>query len=173
MTPVFQTIVDKDHGNCMQAVIASLFDLPLEEVPNFKAISDDGKTNYFMEMMKFYRSRGYSDLCCINKRDDLGKGTELLRKVAKLDGGVNGYIYAGVPSQTFDGVGHAVIVDLDLNIVHDPNPNQLAMTLKPEDVEAIYITKNCIIGKTGEVFTFEEWEKLTEEEQQQNIWNNN
>lgn len=35
MKKVFQTIVDKDHGNCMQAVVASLFELELDDVPNF------------------------------------------------------------------------------------------------------------------------------------------
>ena len=35
MKKVYQTIVDKGLGNCMQAVIASLLDLELIEVPNF------------------------------------------------------------------------------------------------------------------------------------------
>ena len=35
MTKAYQTIIDKSHGNCMQAAVASLFDKKLEEVPNF------------------------------------------------------------------------------------------------------------------------------------------
>ena len=31
----FQTVVNKGNGNCMQAAIASLLDLELEDVPNF------------------------------------------------------------------------------------------------------------------------------------------
>jgi len=35
MKKVFQTRVSKENGNCAQAVIASLFELRLEEVPDF------------------------------------------------------------------------------------------------------------------------------------------
>lgn len=35
MIKVYQTMVDRGHGNCMQAVIASLLEKPLEEVPRF------------------------------------------------------------------------------------------------------------------------------------------
>lgn len=46
MTPVTQTILhdpeNGQHGNCMQAALASLFDLPIEQVPHFGyGLSDD------------------------------------------------------------------------------------------------------------------------------------
>jgi len=167
MKKVFQTIIDTKRGNCMQAVVASLFDLPLEDVPNFIEISSTEDTNYFMVMRKFFAERGYNNLCCVNKTED--KDTELLKKIAKFDGGVNGYLYASVPSQTFENVFHSVVIDTDLNIVHDPNPNQLALNLKPEDVVDIQITKQLIIGKTGKLFTEEEWDLITEEERSANI----
>ena len=78
MKKVFQTIVDKRHGNCMQAAVASLFDLELEEVPNFIELKEgnSGVLNYFWE-------KGY-DACPISRtRHDT---TEFLRKVAKFDG---------------------------------------------------------------------------------------
>jgi len=36
MTPVYQTILDKGHGNCMQATIASIFDLKYLILLNLK-----------------------------------------------------------------------------------------------------------------------------------------
>lgn len=163
MKKVFQTIIDKGRGNCMQAVVASLFELELEDVPNFIEIPSE-QLGWFVAMEKFFTDRGYEGLTRINKyrRDD---GTDFLRRVARFDGGINGYLYASVPSQTFEGVGHAVVVDLDLNIVHDPNPNQLALKLTPDDVTDIQVNKKMIIGKTGRIFTEEEWGLLTEEEQ--------
>lgn len=35
MKPVFQTIFDKNHGNCFSAGLASILEVPLETVPNF------------------------------------------------------------------------------------------------------------------------------------------
>lgn len=164
-----QSCVDQNHGNCMQAVIASLFDLQLENVPNF--IEFDGKENTSsqFELMKFLHSKGY-DYCYINRREDLGQGTEFLKKVAKFDKGINGYFYASVPSQTFKNVGHAVVVDSELNVVHDPNPNQLATKLSPDDIEGIIVVTDFVIGKTGKLFTMDEWESISEEEREENIY---
>lgn len=38
MTPTVQTKLAPPDGNCMQACVASLFDLPLEDVPNFMTL---------------------------------------------------------------------------------------------------------------------------------------
>lgn len=57
----------------------------------------------------------------------------------EYDGGINGFFFASVPSQTFKCVTHAVIINKDLKIVHDPNPNQLALKLKPEDIICIHL----------------------------------
>lgn len=164
MKKVYQTIVDKDHGNCMQAVIASLFELELEEVPNFIELGDE----WFSEMMSFYKERGY-DLCYIhrNKNHDT---TESLINIAKFDGGINGYFDASVKSQTFEGGTHAVVIDTNLNIVHDPNSNQAALKLSPDDIEGFYITKDMIIGKTGKCFTPEDWDNASEEERDANTY---
>lgn len=160
MKKIFQTIVDKGHGNCMQAAIASLFDLELEDVPNFIELKEGNGS-----VLNFMFEKGF-DACSINRnRHDT---TEFLQKVAKFDGGLNGYLYATVPSQTFENIGHAVIVDLDLNIVHDPNPNQLAMKLTPDDVTDFISMHDMVIGKTGKLFTLAEWDAASEEERDEN-----
>lgn len=169
MKKVYQTTVDKGKGNCMQAAIASLLELSLDEVPNFIEFDGKEKTSSSLELMKFLKEKGY-DYCYINRREDHGHGTEFLKKVAKFDGGISGFLYASVPSQTFKGVGHAVVIDLDLNVVHDPNPNQLAMNLTPDDVEGFVVVTEFVIGKTGKFFKMDEWENTSEQERNENIY---
>ena len=81
-----------------------------------------------------------------------------------------GFFYAIVPSQTFQDVFHAVVIDTDLNIVHDPNPNGSALKLTPDDVESFLSTREFIIGKTGKFFTQEEWDNTSEEEKGLNTY---
>jgi len=40
MKPIFQTIMEGELANCQQAVIASIFELRLDSVPNFAATPD-------------------------------------------------------------------------------------------------------------------------------------
>jgi len=164
MIKVYQTIIDKGHGNCMQAVVASLLELPLEEVPNFIEIKEG---SWFLTMEHMFDDRGY-DLCTIGRGGNTD--TEMLKKIAKFDGGVNGFLYASVPSMTFEGCGHAVIVDTDLNIVHDPNPNQLALQLTADDIDSIMVYHDMRIGKTGKCFTLEQWDNLSIEEKDTNTY---
>jgi hypothetical protein len=118
----------------------------------------------------FLHNRGF-DACPINKSRH--ETTEFLQRVVKFDGGYNGYFYASVPSQTFSDVTHAVIVDTDLNIVHDPNPNQLALNLVPDDVIDIIVMHDMVIGKTGKLFTKEDWNNASEKERDLNTYNVN
>jgi len=163
MIKVYQTIVDKGYGNCMQAVVASLLELPLDDVPHFLLKKNLGSYGMF----KFFREWGF-DPCYFNR----GKyDTEFMRKIAKFDGGVDGYFYA--KSQTFENTWHAIIVDENLNVVHNPNPNQKAMKLSPDDIEGIYVMHDMVVGKTGKLFTMEEWDNTTEAERDENTHKHN
>lgn len=145
MIKVYQTIVDRGHGNCMQAAIASLFDLPLEAVPNFKEFGSD----WWREMMNFVRSQGYefdgtlynyNQYRIINKREGLPTAKGLRSRFHKIKSmeGVNGYFYASVYSPKYYNpddkppATHAVIIDKNYNIVHDVNPNYANITGYPE-----------------------------------------
>lgn len=136
MKKVYQTIIDIGHGNCMQAAIASLFDLELEEVPNFIEFKD----GWFSSMYKFLtendydyhgmlHNKKYTTLCtptheCFNELKWLKRCIMTPKKLYKEEG-VNGLFYAAVLSPkyfTWSGhTTHAVIIDRDYNIVHDPN----------------------------------------------------
>ncbi len=162
MIKVYQTIIDKGHGNCMQAVVASLFELELNEVPNF---IEFGKSRWHGELYHFFNSIGSYDICSIYKDRH---GTEMLKKIALFDKGIDGFFYATVKSKLFEDVCHAVVVDINLNIIHDPNPNGIYLSCTPEDVESIMVVTDMIIGKTGKLFTKEDWDNTTEEERDNN-----
>ena len=139
MKKIYQTFIDKDKGNCMQAAFASLFDEDLDNVPHFLSFGDQ----WFSEIYKFLQSKGYEyEGMIYNKKysqlssptsdcfkNDTWDESQLISKERLTEnGGVNGLFYAGVWSPRFfnlhDGFHytHAVIIDTDCNIVHDPNP---------------------------------------------------
>lgn len=128
MKKVFQTVVSGVNGNCQQAAIASLFEKELNEVSDFKA--DGPSIDFWDGVRNFYEEQGYLLEFFYPKKGYL----EITKEALKADGGINGYFVAGVPSQTFPDKMHAVVIDSDMNIVHDPNPNQKALGLGPEDV---------------------------------------
>ena len=138
MKKVYQTIISIENGNCMQAALASLLELPLNKVPHFIETGDKKGTNPNYEMQKFLKNKGYS--YCVWDIKHNGKkihSMKFTREIMKVDGGINGFFFASVHSQTFKDVGHAVVVDMKLNVVHDPNPNGLSLKLKPKDIQNI------------------------------------
>jgi hypothetical protein len=150
MIKVYQTIVNRGHGNCMQAAIASLFELPLEVVPNFNAFGHE----WFEAFYNFICKQGYEyDGCLynnnqyriINKRENkpMTKLRNRLHKIKKMEG-VGGYFYASVYSPKYYNlndklpVTHAVIIDKDFNIVHDVNPANDGLMSYPESKKLKY-----------------------------------
>lgn len=128
MIKVYQTIVDKGFGNCMQAAIASLLELPLNDVPNFK----DYKDGWFDPFYKLLKKHGYEYEGGLynylnNRRLQPNFNSE--DRFHELSGmtGVNGYFYACVYSPKYYNpddnppTTHAVIIDKNFNIVHHVN----------------------------------------------------
>lgn len=140
MKKVFQTVVGNgaktsERGNCMQAAIASLFDLELEEVPNFISL-DTGKGEANLAMWQFIMDRTGVFPHIFGTFDT---PIERYKEACEFDGGINGYFYASVKSQTFEHTSHAVIVDSNLEVVHDPNPNGKCLGLKLDNSVLQYI----------------------------------
>ena len=152
MKKVFQTIVDKGRGNCAQAAIASLLDKELDDVPNFIENHSNNVNDHTSHVMLYLWYIGYDNATTIVSYSNRIKESKYsLKDIGYIDGGVNGYFYASVPSQTFEGVSHAVIVDKDMNIVHDPNPNQKALKLTENDINYIFCVNDWYISKEGEI----------------------
>lgn len=134
MTPIYQTEINDKTGNCMQAAIASLLDLPLEKVPHFKKAND-----WFQAMYDFLRENGYDFKGTLYNYEYTplrGMVNEFFEtppknRFAELQNmkGVKGYFFASVCSPKYFDLEkqhystHAVLINRDLNIVHDPNPH--------------------------------------------------
>lgn len=125
MTKVWQTVVDKNKGNCMQAAMASLFDDSLDNVPNFIEFGNE----WFDEIWKYVKSKGYTYEGCIHNpnRKDKNILKEFALATVKDYHGINSYFYATVYSplfydeKDFSPTTHVVIIDKDFNIVHHIN----------------------------------------------------
>lgn len=59
-----QTILFNDpegrQGNCWQTAIASVLELPLDDVPHFIQIDEDGGRNWWMNTWEWLNERGYT-----------------------------------------------------------------------------------------------------------------
>lgn len=127
MKKVYQTIVDKGNGNCMQASMASLFDLELEEVPHFLELQNKTGVVSWTHVKEWLKDRGYEITDWLYPENILNQSTKyaiqvLLRYVPSI----NGHFYASVRSKTYydiDGTCHAVILNEYGETAHDPNPN--------------------------------------------------
>lgn len=138
MKKVFQTVVGDGNngvrGNCMQAAIASLLELELSEVPNFISF-DTGNGESNTKMWEFLMNRGYSP----SAFGTYDMPIDRYRDVCRMDDGVNGFFYASVKSMTFKESSHAVIIDSNLSIVHDPNPNGRCLGMELDSSNLNYI----------------------------------
>lgn len=124
---VYQRRVNNITGDCMQCAIATLFNKTYEEVPNFIELE-----NWFDALHKFATTEGYEYRGMLH--NPINKEGVVERYfIGTLDRweGVNGLFYASVYSPKFfrpeqintgEAVTHAVIIDKNYNIVHDPNP---------------------------------------------------
>lgn len=104
MIPVEQTILTPPDGNCMAACIASILELPLDEVPNYYG---DG---WYERFQDWFHERGYC-LISWDHSDSEGHATAVKR-----------IGYAILNAQSPRGkYGHAVVT-YGGTIVWDPSP---------------------------------------------------
>ena len=117
MKKVDQTIVDKGSGNCTTACLASLFEVGIDDLPNFITLGD-GWFQVFWDTLKEY-SCEYHGTGWLESPDR--HHGQILVESPNIDG----FVIASVESRTFKDVGHSVIMNLKGLVVHDPNPNKL------------------------------------------------
>jgi len=143
---VYQQLIDNNKGDCMQAAVASLFDLELDEVPKFIELNEP-----FHHFMQFALDSGYEIKGTLYNYSHVngGKYSSIHRLQTKGYNGIKGYFFASVFSPKYYDysksineyqVTHAVLIDKDYNIVFDPNPNNDGLTTYP---------MNDILGYNG------------------------
>jgi hypothetical protein len=116
VTPVTQTIFfepdrphEKQRGNCLSAVVASLLDVPIEAVPNFVQIDVAGGPNWWWLLWRYLELMG-KRLCTVSPRTP--------------PAGVF-YTVGGLSARaTEDHPIHHICVYRDGRIVHDPHPER-------------------------------------------------
>lgn len=111
MKPVFQTkfggsdAPESEQGNCIQAAIASLFELKLEQAPDFTGCITNGK--WFLIFESWLKERNL-ELVTAAKEGTIPP--------------TNSYYLQAVKSTTLkEGDGH-IVVCKNGQVVHDPNP---------------------------------------------------
>ena len=114
MIPVDQTMFydatlpdERQRGNCWSAVLASLLELPIEQVPNFVQIDEDGGPNWWEHTFDWLKERGHT-----------------LRMIAHGEEPVDEYFIAtGMSPRGNGNVYHAVIYRNGA-LAHDPHPER-------------------------------------------------
>jgi len=110
MIHVDQVIVDAGHGDCLQACTASILEVRMSAVPNF----GDAPEGLFHSL---YRAVMYGygwHVCDVA----VPKGVTLWHGC-----GIDDCYIASVPSRNIDGT-HAVVINADGLVVHDPSPHK-------------------------------------------------
>lgn len=115
MIPVDQLYNDPHRGDCMRATVASLLELELEQVPHFR-LFDDGQ--WFDILVGYMKGCGYEYVAVGNPKQ---------KKGLQLEDSIDGYFYAVVPSMNFENCFHAVVIDMNGIVVHDPSDTKLHM----------------------------------------------
>ena len=156
MIPVYQTIFSKTNGNCLAAVWASLLEKKIEDVPNFVEEKD-----YFNSLQSYVKPFGLtyqrylingnrSDLKG-NKKKEYQSFAEVLPGYGHIDQCYEATVFSPAyfdderfkSDSNYIPVCHAVIVNKDFKIVHDPNPNYRGIKKYPL---ADVIGHNGVIG---------------------------
>lgn len=133
MKPVDQEFVHRpdigQHGDCQRAVIASLLELPIIEVPHFLQDAQGDSVLYYEALQRFCRQHGFVYL------------TVPARSGVAFFGNKNNiYHEISGPSPRGNGVYHAV-VGCNGEVVHDPHPSRAGLAGDPATWEYSYLVK--------------------------------
>jgi len=135
MKPVYQTVVDKDIGNCMQAAVASLLELRLDEVPNFiDYVCEEDTSKWLLKFMDFMEAKGYE----VEGTRELAPNKEETYADLREEFLIQGCIYASVKSRSFARGFHAVLINSEGIVVHDPNPSKAHLGVDVVKSEELY-----------------------------------
>lgn len=131
MKPIYQTRYGKREldsdppaGNCFQAALASLFELPLEEVPDFCNIYSIETDEWYKEYIKWLNSKGFSSVTVLIDSENDFKDDLEYKGCILLVTGINK-----------DGINHCVIYK-NGEPIH--NPNKTCIGITPKSINIIF-----------------------------------
>jgi len=114
MKPVFQTTFKdgnapaEERGNCIQACLASIFEIPLVDAPYLGELLGEEDEAWWHSIQEWLKPRNLYLMPIIYSRDHLPPDNVI-------------YIL-GVKSTTLESVAHVVVARGE-DVIHDPNPN--------------------------------------------------
>jgi len=116
VTPIEQTRTGR-HGNCQQAALASLLDLPLDDVPDF--CNNGHRDHWYESMCLWLLGRGKMHIAYPECDEQWPPIQALIGKG----------LYYCISGPNEDGIGHVVIYQFD-KMVWDPNPSRRGVATK-------------------------------------------
>lgn len=135
MKPVDQEFVHLPEigqmGDCQRAVIASLLEIPIADVPHFLQDAKGDPSDYWDSLQSFLASRGFAYLCVPARSG-----------AAFFGDGVDVYHEIAGPSPRGNGVFHAVVGRNGV-IVHDPHPSKAGLAGDPSEWEHAYLVSTA------------------------------
>lgn len=137
--PVDQEIVDKGYGDCLRACYASLLGLPIDAVPNFIR----HEQRWFLVLNQFLWTCGWNFA-------GTGWWYRDRPRTPRYEESIRGFLKASVDSRVYKGGSHAVIINCNGLVVHDPSPYKLHQGVN--------------VIQTGELHGFDLMERRTDSE---------
>jgi hypothetical protein len=123
MIKVYQTRYGKEKGNCYQACLASVLELPLEDVPDFCNLYKEPFGAWQIEANKWLRQFGLATITCSNDFSD----SDMKERFRDC--------YLIVTGKNSNGINHCVVWQ-NGKTVHNPNKN--CKGIKPETIDLIF-----------------------------------
>jgi hypothetical protein len=121
--PVIQTVTGTS-GNCMSACFASIFELPISEVPNFCDVGADDAA-WWNACRAWLRTQGFGIITLTFT--DAAQWKSLC---------LEGFHIVAGPSPRLEGMQHATVWH-EGAMVHDPHPDQTGI-VRPETLDMLY-----------------------------------
>lgn len=109
----FSTKDGTQKGNCFSACLASLMDLPIENVPNFAMMEEDTWYGNFLDFLEKY-NHSYKGMFYFEQE---GTWADLLKEYPEFG---DTFIVGGKSPRDWITAGHAVIYK-DNKLLHDPH----------------------------------------------------
>ena len=114
------------YGDCQRAVIASLMELPISEVPHFAQIAKDDSDTFWCSLQAFCESKGYAYL------------TVPARCGAAFFGDCEG-VYHEISGPSPRGDFWHAVVGLDGQVAFDPHPSRAGLAGDPAEWQHSYL----------------------------------
>lgn len=128
MEPVDQTEIGHGVGNCTEACVASILEIPLSKVPDIQLLAEERDVWWGQALIDLFRDRGWGLVLC----NVHGWPRQERARLAP-----QGHVIAGGPSPRArpdeeDHPGHSVVYK-DGELAHDPHPSREGLAGPPTE----------------------------------------